>query len=120
MGLHGGAGDSDLAWHYRYMMNEFRRHDKMCGFVFTEFRDVTNEFNGYYRLDGRDKLFGYEGFVPGMTLADLHARGFHRHRRAAVPDGARRANAVSVPLLKSSYSDRYHGQNADARMGAVA
>ena len=36
------------------MMNEFRRHDKMCGFVFTEFRDVTNEFNGYYRLDGPD------------------------------------------------------------------
>lgn len=53
-----GAGDSDLAWHYRYMLNEFRRHDKLCGFVFTEFRDVTNEFNGYYRLDGTDKNSG--------------------------------------------------------------
>lgn len=57
-GIDGGAGDSDLAWHYRYMLNEFRRHDKLCGFVFTEFRDVTNEFNGYYRLDGTDKNLG--------------------------------------------------------------
>ena len=108
-GFTNGAGDSDLAWHYRYMMNEFRRHDKMCGFVFTELRDVTNEFNGYYRLDGREKFFGYEGFVPGMTLADLHAPDF------IVIDAppsrtAQAGERVSVPLLKSSYSDRYHGQ----------
>ncbi|WP_090647880.1 glycoside hydrolase family 2 protein [Paenibacillus sp. UNC496MF] len=108
-GFVSGAGDSDLAWHYRYMMNEFRRHDKMCGFVFTELRDVTNEFNGYYRLDGGEKFFGYEGFVPGMTLADLHAPDF------IVIDAppcqtAQAGTRLSVPLLKSSYSDRYHGQ----------
>jgi hypothetical protein len=57
-GMEFGTGDSDLAWHYRYMMNEFRRHDKMCGFVFTEFRDVLNEFNGYHRIDGSDNTFG--------------------------------------------------------------
>ncbi|WP_219834057.1 glycoside hydrolase family 2 protein [Paenibacillus sp. R14(2021)] len=104
-----GAGDSDLAWHYRYMMNEFRRHDQMCGFVFTELRDVTNEFNGYYRLDGREKFFGYEGFVPGMSLADLHAPDFiviDAPPCQTVKAGER----VSVPLLRSSYSDRYHGQ----------
>ncbi|MFC4811933.1 glycoside hydrolase family 2 protein [Paenibacillus sp. GCM10023250] len=108
-GFVSGAGDSDLAWHYRYMMNEFRRHDKMCGFVFTELRDVTNEFNGYYRLNGGEKFFGYEGYVPGMTLADLHAPDF------IVIDAppcqtAKAGTRLSVPLLQSSYSDRYHGQ----------
>jgi hypothetical protein len=108
-GIEGGAGDSDLAWHYRYMLNEFRRHDKLCGFVFTEFRDVTNEFNGYYRLDGSDKQFGYEAFVPGMTIADLHAPDFivlDAPPCQTVVQGA----SVSVPLLRSSYSDAYHGQ----------
>ncbi|WP_258234989.1 glycoside hydrolase family 2 protein [Paenibacillus agaridevorans] len=108
-GIEGGAGDSDLAWHYRYMMNEFRRHDKLCGFVFTEFRDVTNEFNGYYRLDGTDKKFGYEWFVPGMTIADLHAPDFIVID--APPCQTVNAGAtVAVPLLRSSYSDRYFGQ----------
>ncbi|HEY0828003.1 MAG TPA: glycoside hydrolase family 2 TIM barrel-domain containing protein [Bacilli bacterium] len=108
-GIEGGAGDSDLAWHYRYMMNEFRLHDKMCGFVFTEFRDVVNEFNGYYRLDGSDKQFGYEWFVPGMTLADLHSPDF------IVIDAppcqtVKAGEEVLVTLLRSSFSDRYHGE----------
>ncbi|MCC3376747.1 glycoside hydrolase family 2 protein [Cohnella sp. REN36] len=105
----GGAGDSDLAWHYRYMLNEFRRHDKMCGFVFTEFRDVVNEFNGYYRLDGSDKQFGYEDFVPGMTLADLHTADF------VVIDAppcqtVQAGSEATVQLLRSSFDDRYHGE----------
>lgn len=108
-GIVGGAGDSDLAWHYRYMMNEFRKHDKMCGFVFTEFRDVTNEFNGYYRLDGTGKDFGYGDLVPGMTIADLHSPDFivlDAPPSQTLPAEA----AVEVPMLRSSYSDRYHGQ----------
>ncbi|MEK5280414.1 MULTISPECIES: glycoside hydrolase family 2 protein [Paenibacillus] len=109
-GIEGGAGDSDLAWHYRYMMNEFRRHDKLCGFVFTEFRDVTNEFNGYYRLDGSDKDFGYGDFVPGMTIADLHSPDF------IVIDAppcqtVEAGQSVKVPLLGSSFADSYHGHN---------
>lgn len=113
-GIEGGAGDSDLAWHYRYMMNEFRRHDKLCGFVFTEFRDVTNEFNGYYRLDGSDKDFGYDDFVPGMTISDLHSPDF------IVIDAppCQTVNAkdeVKVPLLRSSFSDKYHGQHVQMK-----
>ncbi|WP_169083355.1 glycoside hydrolase family 2 protein [Paenibacillus sp. PL91] len=109
-GIEGGAGDSDLAWHYRYMMNEFRRHDKMCGFVFTEFRDVVNEFNGYYRLDGTDKHFGYEWFVPGMSVADLHSPDFiviDAPPCQTVDAGA----FVNIELLRSSFADRYHGQS---------
>jgi hypothetical protein len=111
-GIDGGAGDSDLAWHYRYMMNEFRRHDQMCGFVFTEFRDVTNEFNGYYRLDGSDKKFGYEWFVPGMTIADLHTLDF------IVIDAPpcqtiEAGKDITISLLRSSFSDRYFGQQLE-------
>lgn len=107
-GIEGGAGDSDLAWHYRYMLNEFRRHDSMCGFVFTEFRDVINEFNGYYRLDGTDKQFGYESFVPGMTIADLHSADFIVID--APPCTTMDAGGVAqVALLRSSFSDRHFG-----------
>jgi hypothetical protein len=108
-GIEGSAGDSDLAWQYRYMLNEFRRHDKMCGFIFTEFHDVVNEYNGYYRIDGSDKDFGYDAFVPGMSINDLHADDF------IVIDAPpcqtlSTGEAVSIALLRSSYSDRYHGQ----------
>ncbi|GGD65730.1 glycoside hydrolase family 2 protein [Paenibacillus nasutitermitis] len=109
-GIEGGAGDSDLSWHYRYMMNEFRRHDKMCGFVFTEFRDVINEFNGYYRLDGSDKQFGYEWYVPGMSLADLHSPDFIVID-APPCETVKSGQQLSVKLSGSSFSDRYHGQS---------
>jgi hypothetical protein len=108
-GIEGSAGDSDLAWQYRYMINELRRHDKMCGFVFTEFHDVVNEYNGYYRIDGSDKDFGYDAFVPGMSVADLHSPDFiviDAPPCATVSIG----QSVDVALLRSSYSDRYHGQ----------
>ncbi|GAA4852645.1 hypothetical protein GCM10023310_34440 [Paenibacillus vulneris] len=109
-GIEGSAGDSDLAWHYRYMINEFRRHDKLCGFIFTEFHDVINEFNGYYRMDRQEKDFGYESFCPGMSLRDLHSPDF------IVIDAppsrtVRLGEAVEVPLLASSYSRRYHGES---------
>ncbi|MCZ8515549.1 glycoside hydrolase family 2 [Paenibacillus filicis] len=109
-GIEGSAGDSDLAWHYRYMINEFRRHDKMCGFIFTEFHDVINEFNGYYRMDRQEKDFGYGSFLPDMSLQDLHSPDFividAPPCRTVAP-----GQTVEVPLLASSYSDRYHGQS---------
>ena len=75
-GVDGSAGDSDIAWQYRYMLNEFRLHDAMNGFIFTEFHDVVNEFNGYYRIDDCDKDFGYQYFCRGMKIKDMHAADF--------------------------------------------
>ncbi len=108
-GIEGSAGDSDIAWHYRYMLNEFRRHDKICGFVFTEFHDVVNEFNGYYRMDNSDKDFGYDWFCEGMTLKDLHSSDF------IVVDAppcqtVSLGTKVVVPLLISSFTDQHHHQ----------
>ncbi|MGI5885016.1 MAG: glycoside hydrolase family 2 protein [Candidatus Spyradocola sp.] len=75
-GVQDSAGDSDLAWQYHYMLNEYRLHENLCGFVFTEMNDVVNEFNGYYRIDNAKKEFGYEALGLGMTLNDLHAKDF--------------------------------------------
>lgn len=75
-GVQDSAGDSDLAWQYHYMLNEYRLHENLCGFVFTEFHDVVNEFNGYYRIDNQKKYFGYDKLGMGMEIRDLHAKDF--------------------------------------------
>ncbi len=105
-GVDGSAGDSDIAWQYRYMLNEFRLHGNINGFIFTEFHDVVNEFNGYYRIDDRDKDFGYEAFCRGMRIADLHAQDFLAldcPPCRTVDAGA----AVEVPCALSSFTRAY-------------
>ncbi len=71
-GYEGSAGDVDWCWDYHIMMNEFRRHPKICGWLYTEHHDVINEWNGYYRFDRSAKYTGLEELVPGMSLRDLH------------------------------------------------
>ncbi len=68
-----GTGDIDIAYEYHQMMNEFRRRQKMCGFIFTEFHDVVNEWNGYYRYDRTVKKWGLGELCPGMTVSDFHS-----------------------------------------------
>ncbi|MDY2834855.1 MAG: glycoside hydrolase family 2 TIM barrel-domain containing protein [Candidatus Aphodomonas sp.] len=107
-GVRNSAGDSDLAWQYHYMLNEYRLHEKLCGFVFTEFHDVVNEFNGYYRMDGEAKDFGYQDFCRGMSLKDLHAADFIAVDCAPMRD-ANAGDIMTVPLVLSSFSDKLHG-----------
>ena len=113
-GVDGSAGDSDLSWQYHYMLNEFRLHEKICGFVFTEFHDVINEFNGYYRIDDTDKDWGYQDMCRGMTLRDLHAPDF-----LAVDCPPCRTmgpgEAAAVPLALSSFSDAHQAQGLSVR-----
>ena len=71
-GYKGSTGDIDITWEYHIMMNEFRKRPKIAGFVFTELHDVINEWNGYYRFDRSDKIFGLDELVPGMTMNDFH------------------------------------------------
>jgi hypothetical protein len=70
-GYSGSTGDIDLTWEYHIMMNEFRKHPKIAGFLFTEFHDVINEWNGYYRFDRTKKEFGFDELCAGMTMSDL-------------------------------------------------
>jgi hypothetical protein len=71
-GYSGSTGDIDITWEYHIMMNEFRKRPKIAGFLFTEFHDVINEWNGYYRFDRSKKIFGLDEIVPGMTMNDFH------------------------------------------------
>jgi hypothetical protein len=71
-GYRHGTGDIDISYEYHIMMNEMRRRQKMAGFIFTEFHDVINEWNGYYKYDRSIKDFGLEDLCPGMKITDLH------------------------------------------------
>ncbi len=106
-GIQGNAGESDISWQYKYMMNEFRLHDKLCGFVFTEFHDVVNEFNGYYKLNNDDKDLGYD--LYGMTIRDLHSQDY---LGADCPPmmTVKPGETVKVPLFGSSFTDLRHGK----------
>lgn len=106
-GVTGNAGESDISWQYKYMMNEFRLHDKLCGFVFTEFHDVVNEFNGYYKIDNGDKDFGYD--LYGMTLKDLHSQDYLGCDFAPMTT-VKPGDEIVVPLFGSSFTDVRHGK----------
>ncbi len=73
-GYEGSAGDVDWSWDYHLMINEFRRHPKICGWLYTEHHDVINEWNGYYRYDRSEKETGLSDLVEGMSLRDLHSK----------------------------------------------
>lgn len=109
-GVKNNAGDSDISWQYRYMINEFRLHDKLCGFVFTEFHDVVNEFNGFYKLDNGDKDFGYSEY--GTSLRDLHSQDYLGADFAPMTT-VRAGYLVNIPMFGSSFTDRRHGSVLD-------
>ncbi len=72
-GISAAMGDMDIAWCFKYLTTDLRRHAKICGYVYTELTDIEWEHNGFYKYDRARKLYGYEDFVAGMTLADLNA-----------------------------------------------
>ncbi len=106
-GIQGSAGDSDISWQYKYMLNEFRLHDKLSGFVFTEFHDVVNEFNGYYKIDNSDKDFGYDVF--GMKINDLHAQEYLGADFAPMTT-VQGGDVLDIPLFVSFFDDRRFGR----------
>ncbi len=72
-GYEGSTGDVDWSWDYHIMMNEFRRHPKVAGWLYTEHHDVINEWNGYWKYDRTVKFTGLEDLVEGMKINDLHS-----------------------------------------------
>lgn len=72
-GYDGSTGDVDWSWDYHRMINTFRKYPKVAGWLYTEYHDVINEWNGYWRFDRSEKETGLSEIVPGMTLNDLHA-----------------------------------------------
>lgn len=107
-GYDGSTGDVDWSWDYHIMMNQFRRHPKICGWLYTEHHDVINEWNGYYRFDRGSKETGLSAFVSGMSLRDLHSAFYLSPGTdlcMAVPPNAK----VDVPLWLSIMADTAPG-----------
>ena len=65
-----GEGFTSLerAWHLRWDTQELRRHDRYCGYVYTEFSDVEHECAGLLTEDRRTKDWG--GSDPAHVNAD--------------------------------------------------
>lgn len=113
-GYEGSTGDVDWSWDYHLMMNEFRSHPQVCGWLYTEHHDVINEWNGYYRFDRSEKITGLEGLVPGMTLNDLHSDVYLAPQGMLCQPAAESA-LLSVPLFLSCMTGRDLGQSLTIR-----
>jgi hypothetical protein len=107
-GYSGSTGDIDITWEYHIMMNEFRKRPKIAGFLFTEFHDVINEWNGYYRFDRSKKIFGLDELCSGMSMNDLHTDlyvvpgdDFFRKYRGG--------ESIRIPVGISSVTDKIPG-----------
>jgi len=72
-GIAARSGDQDIAWCFKYQTTELRRHNKICGYVYTELDDIEWEHNGLVNYDRSPKGFGYDFFVEGMSPADINA-----------------------------------------------
>lgn len=99
-GYEGSAGDVDWSFDYHRAVNEFRRHPKIAGWLYTEHHDVVNEWNGYWRFDRSEKFTGLEELVDGMSLRDLHAPLYVSTGQEIVRD-ADAGSTVTVPLFAS-------------------
>jgi len=71
-GLSARQGEKDIAHSFRFLTTDLRRHDKICGYVYTELTDIEWEHNGLINYDRAPKVFGYDAHFPGMSVADIN------------------------------------------------
>jgi hypothetical protein len=75
-GISAWGGDRDISYTFKFLTTELRRHDKICGYVYTELTDVEWEHNGLLNYDRSPKEFGYDAFFAGMRPADVNGADF--------------------------------------------
>ncbi len=108
------TGDIDWSWDYHMMTNEFRRHPKVCGWLYTEHHDVINEWNGYYRYDRSRKFTGIPELFTGMTLNDLHSPFYLATERRLCRE-VKPGETIEVPLYASFLTDQAVGPELTVR-----
>lgn len=122
-----GGGDRDVSWGFRDLTTLLRKYNKIQGYIYTELTDIEWEHNGFADYDRTPKEFGYDAFLPGMTVADLQGADFVGY------DGppaivARPGDLIPVEIFVSHYSDRtdaptlrwwVNGVNADGETVAI-
>ncbi len=104
-GIGAGSGDTDISWCFKFLTNELRKHDKICGYVYTELSDIEWEHNGFLNYDRSEKEFGYDDWHPGFTLKDLNNPDFvvlDAEPCITLKPGEKR----SIPVAISHWSDR--------------
>jgi hypothetical protein len=109
-GYTGSTGDVDWSWDYHLMMNEFRSHPKVCGWLYTEHHDVINEWNGYYRSDRSEKYTGLDGLVPQMTINDFHSN-IYIAPAGPICRQVKPLEKIQLPLFASFMTGRDLGSN---------
>ena len=109
-GYEGSTGDVDWSWDYHIMMNEFRMHPKICGWLYTEHHDVINEWNGYYRYDRTHKFTGIEELMPGMTLNDLH-NPYYISTGSDLCQKVMSSQRIDLPVYISALTDQLAATN---------
>ena len=117
-GYEGSTGDVDWSFEYHAMMDEFRRHPKLAGWLYTEHHDVINEWNGYVRADRTAKETGLGELVPGMSVRDWHAP-FYVAVGAYPATAAKPGETVNVPLWASFLTDRSPSSELTLRFALV-
>jgi hypothetical protein len=100
-----GGGDRDVSWGFRDLTTQLRRHPKIQGYVYTELSDIEWEHNGFADYDRGPKQFGYDAWVPGMTVADLQGPDFVGYDAPPAIVG-KPGETVKVPVFVSHYSER--------------
>ncbi len=115
-GIGARMGDVDVSWCFLFLTNEIRRHEKICGYVYTELQDIEWEHNGIYDYDRSPKEFGYdvallqgERFIgldcpPGQTVnpgEEIRIPVFLRPSRERWPSECLRWRATFVNALGS-------------------
>jgi len=117
-GYEGSTGDVDWSFDYHAMLDEFRRHPKTAGWLYTEHHDVINEWNGYVRADRSEKETGLGELVPGMSLRDWHGP-FYVAIGAYPVSAAKPGETVPVPLWASFLTDAAPGGALRLRLELV-
>ena len=103
-GISARMGDQDIAWSFKYLTTDMRRHDKICGYIYTELDDIEWEHNGFVNYDRSAKEFGYDFFVPEMSVADLTGAdlvGLDAPPCQTLPPGA----TFAAPLFVSHWGE---------------
>ena len=106
-GYEGSTGDVDWSWDYHRMINSFRTHPKIGGWLYTEHHDVINEWNGYWRFDRSEKFTGLEEIVPQMSLLDLHSP-IYLSTGQDISYSIKAGEAFDIPLFLSSMSNEQY------------
>ncbi len=107
-GYEGSAGNVDFTWDYHIMMNGFRSHPKVCGWLYTEHHDVIDEWNGYVKYDRSDKVDGLSDLVPGMTVSDFHSL-YYIVPKIDLCSDVKGGSVVTIPLVASFMTDKDPG-----------